>query len=435
MRLDHSTTVQLNASERTDCADNNPCSGTPEQDPGGPQPARYWNASADGSRVFFTSPEALTDDAPLNSDTKLYMYDTTKPDTDPHNLTLLSVDSQPDDGADVQGVIGASLDGHYVYFIAIGQLVAGLPSPASFGNLYGVYLWHDGVVSYVGGIYTGDTEWDASTDIGFNPVVSRVTPDGKHLLFMSTSGVGLTGYDHGTCGSNLPGSGCRELYLYSAVDGKLSCASCNPSGAAAAGDASTQTRVSGGGGSGTTSVVNRAMSDDGRRVFFTSGDALVPQDTNGKLDAYEYDVGSGTVHLLSTGKDPFDSYFMNASPSGDDAFILTRQRLVGWDMNNDYDLYDVRVGGGFPDPPAVAPACVGGACQGTPNGSPEAAGFGSLLTVGSGNVQPVARKVVVRSLTRAERLSRALRKCKAKRGRVQRKRCEASARKSFGRGK
>jgi hypothetical protein len=386
--------------------------------------------------VFFTTSEALTDNAPTDGQTKLYMYDTTKPDTDSHNLTLLSVDSEPADGADVQGVMGASEDGHYVYFIAIGQLVAGLPGPgAGTGvDLFGVYLWHDGVVSYIGGIYVGDSDENTPVDVQDNPIESRVTPDGKHLLFMSTNGAGLTGYDQeseGACGSNLPGSGCQELYVYSADDGRLSCASCNPSGAPPVSNASTQTRAHGG-GSSTTSVVSRALSDDGRRVFFTSGDALVPQDTNGKLDAYEYDVPSGTVHLLSSGSDPSDSYFMGASGNGDEAFILTRQRLVGWDTDNSYDLYDVRAGGGFPEPATAGSACVGGECRGplsSPPGSPSA--VSSLFTAATGNASPVVSKTP-KPLSGAQRLRKALRACRAHRKRAGRRKCEANARRHFG---
>jgi hypothetical protein len=452
MRLDHETTVQLNASERTDCGISKSgevpkvppaCTGAPEPDPGGPQPATYWDASSNGSRVFFTTSEALTDSAPLNSEPKLYMYDTSKPDSDPHNLTLLSVDSEPADGAEVRGVMGASEDGHYVYFIALGQLVAGLPNPETVCGgfyCYGVYLWHDGVVSYIGAIFSSNVQVDALQEVT-DPTESRVTPDGKHLLFMSTNGAGLTGYDqgeNGACQSTLPGqdegltgSGCVELYVYSADDGHLSCASCNPSGAQATGDALTQARAHGG-GSSTTSVVNRALSDGGRRVFFTSGDALVPQDTNGKLDAYEYDVATGTVHLLSSGSDPSDSYFMNANGNGDEAFILTRQRLVGWDTDSAYDLYDVRVGGGFPEPAAPRPVCVDGECRGPLGPPPGSPSFGtSLLTATTGNSAPVV-STNPKPLSAAQRLRRALRACRAHRKRASRKRCEANARRRVG---
>jgi Tol biopolymer transport system component len=357
------TAAQLNASERT------------VPDPSGPFPATYWDASVDGSRVFFTTAEALTDDAPANGQVKLYMYDTTKHDTDAHNLTLLSNDAEPADGSGVDGVIGASTDGHYVYFAAAGQLVAGAPV---LGTSHGVYLWHDGLISYAGELANAaDLLHDLPGDWSLNPTQARVTPDGKQLLFMSTSGVGLDGADHGSCPSNGVGT-CREFYVYSADSGRVACASCNPGGAPPTADAAIEAQADAG-ASNTVSTLSRAISDDGRRVFFNTADALVPGDTNHRIDPYEYDVPTGTVHLLSTGKDPSDSYFLSANPSGDDAFIVTRQRLVGWDTDGAYDLYDARVGGGFPEPtPAPAP-CSGDACHGAPSGAPSAPAPGSTL--------------------------------------------------------
>jgi hypothetical protein len=322
--------------------------------------------------VFFTTKEALTDDAPLNSDEKLYMYDTSKPASDSHNLTFVSVDSEPADAGDVQGVIGASDDGHYVYFVAIGQLVADGPDPIPN---YGVYVWHDGSLAYVGSIFNSDVGQDTSEDFIFDRPESRVTPDGTHLLFMSTSSKDLGGYDQGNCHVF---TGCHELYVYNAIDRRSSCASCNPSGARAASDATTFTRVSVG-GSSTTAARNRAISDDGRYVFFTTAEALVPRDTNGKSDAYEYDATTGNVSLLSTGTGPSNSYFMNSSISGDSAFILTREQLVGRDTDRAYDLYDVRVGGGFPEPLSAPPACDGDACHGVPSVEPPVSTPGSAL--------------------------------------------------------
>lgn len=131
MRHDHTVTVQLNASERT----------PPDPSPG--QSATYWDASLDGSRVFFSSTEALTDNAPTGGNSKLYMYDTNLPDSDPHNLTLVSVDNAPSDTGQFVALQGISDDGHYVYFGAGGQLVAGEPAIRTSDALY---VWHDGVI-------------------------------------------------------------------------------------------------------------------------------------------------------------------------------------------------------------------------------------------------------------------------------------------------
>ncbi len=332
MRVDHTTTVQLNASERTDCADHDPCAGVPEPDPRGPQPTTYWGASTDGTRVFFSTVEALTEDAPLDASNKLYMYDASQPS--PHHLTLISLDREPTDPGDVVAVQGASADGHYVYFGAIGQLVAGQPLLDSGG---GLYVWHDGSVRYIAPLDPQDFGEDTNTvpwQSGRTSV--RVTPDGSHLLFRSTADRGPTGY---------PQDGNPELYLYSFASRSLSCVSCDPTGAPATADAFTTVRANTG-DAATTSAQSHPLSDDGRYVLFSSGQALVPQDVNHAIDAYEYDVLTGTVHLVSGGADGSDSYFMNASPSGRDAFFLTRQRLIRADADGGYDLYDARVGGG-----------------------------------------------------------------------------------------
>jgi hypothetical protein len=323
MRIGGTSTIQLNSSEK-----NSP-------DPA--QPAKFQTASSDGTRVFFTTNEQLTD-TPTTGSGDLYMYDTTAPAG--HHLTLISADHEPADVSNgVDGVIGASADGHYVYFIASGQLVAGRPVLVTG---LGVYEWHDGVTSFISALSKAGL--DETDDLlpsfwGLRPIRSRVTPDGKHLLYEASND--LAGY---------PANGHAELYLYNGDTHKLQCASCRPDGTPASGDASDMIRTFPGGAQ-TASHLSRAVSDDGSRVFFTTTDALVPQDTNGKNDAYEFDSSTGTVHLLSSGADNADSYFMDASANGDNAFFLTRQQLVGWDTDQNYDLYDARVNGGLPNPP------------------------------------------------------------------------------------
>lgn len=374
MRVTGTTTVQLNASDKTV--------------PDAPQPATFWDASADGSRVFFTTSEALTDDD-VNGAVDLYMYDVNAPAG--HHLTRISVSTEPTDTLNgVDGVIGASDDGRYVYFIAFGQLVAGQPEQLSGP---GIYEWHDGTISYIGEfIHPGHDElsdlplkWDLFAD------QARVTSDGRHMLFVSTSGVGLTGYDHSSSCQGGAG-GCAELYVYSADTHQLQCASCNPTGAPATADA-TDMADAGTGGADRTWHLSNALSHDGSRVFFSSSEALVPQAANGKSNAYEYDVQSGTVHLLSGGSDSSDSYFLDASASGNDAFVLTRQQLTGWDNDQNYDLYDARVGGGFPEPPASPPGCGGSeSCHGPASVTAPGPVPGSATLIGAGDVKPPKAK-------------------------------------------
>src|ERR1700687_1045532 len=105
------------------------------------EPATFWAASADGSRVFFTSSAELTtvsNTGTANGGEDLYEYDVKA-----QHLTDLTVDTNPEDtanGAMVRGVVGASSDGSYVYFVASGVLDAG-NGVAGQPNLYVV---HDG---------------------------------------------------------------------------------------------------------------------------------------------------------------------------------------------------------------------------------------------------------------------------------------------------
>jgi hypothetical protein len=369
MRIDGTSTIQLNIFEKTP---------TPPQPPA--NDAVYQTASADGSRVFFSSSEELTD-APLQGAEGLYMYDLNAPAD--HHLTLLSVDHEPADPPNsVLGVMGASDDGHYVYFICAGQLVAGQPTLRAD---LGIYEWHDGALSYVGRLADLNQTQDESNSVfpnayGKGPMTARVTPNGRYVLFQSSTGAGLTGYD-----SNKH----VELYLYNAGSHELQCASCRPDGSPARGGASDVSRTFTG-ATNTTSYLNRAVTDSGR-VFFTTTDSLVSQDVNGRSDAYEFDSASGTVHLLSGGTERLDSYFMDASASGDDAFFLSRQQLVGWDTDQNYDLYDARVDGGMPDP-ASPPGCSDDPCQGPLSSGSLVGPQGSQTLQGAGNVRSVAHK-------------------------------------------
>jgi hypothetical protein len=307
-------------------------------------------------------------------------------------------------------VFGASEDGHRVYFAIAGD----------------VMLWQDadgvpgGGLSFVAALSTDDVRllsagpgifWDFSRQ-----PLSRVAPDGKTLLFEASDGSTLPpGYQHGTCSAgnaNASVSGlCSEAYVYRADSSTPSspnivCASCNLSVPRSPGDTFLNVRR-GGGSALTTSHLDRALTDDGRRVFFDTSEALTPEDTNGAVDVYEYDVPSGAAHLISSGTDPSDSYFMDASANGDDVFFVTRAQLVGWDADQAYDLYDARVGGGFPEPPPSQATCSGDACQGQAPQVPEAAILGSSSFRGLGDFR--------------KRLHRraALRKCR--RGHVKRR--------------
>ncbi len=385
MRVDGASTILLNRSEASS--------------PDAPQSARFWDASQSGSRVFFSSGERLTDDAPSTSDAKLYMYDTTLPADNPHNLTFLNVDHEPSDFASnqVKGVVGASADGHTVYFTATTQLVAGLPPLASG---VGMYVWHDGEIRFISDL-PGEDQANLTDGIITGSRTSRVSPSGD-LVYLSTEPVGPNGYDHGTCIQTVTDA-CNQLYVYTVDDHTLRCASCNPTGAPGQASAVTSLFTIANGGVSSTRHLSRVISDDGHYVFFTTPDALVSADGNGKKDAYEYDTHTGALSLISSGRGTADSYAIETTPEGRDVYFVTRDQLTGWDTDANYDLYDARINGGLPDPPPPALACNGHDCHGPLTGAPAAQSTSSATNTTAGNL--------TQHLTKTKHSRRAKKRC------------------------
>lgn len=68
------------------------------------------------------------------------------------------------------------------------------------------------------------------------------------------------------------------------------------------------------------------------------------------------------MDLISSGQSPIDSRFVEASPSGGDVFFATGESLLPQDYGL-IDIYDARVQGGLPIPPAPKPPCEGDACH------------------------------------------------------------------------
>ena len=345
------TSTDISASQR----------GTP--DPAGPQSKSYWFATPDGAHVYFTSSEKLTDNATATSSaTDLYRYDVS-------TGALTDLTTQDADGAGITGVIGVSDNGNRVYFAANGDLAAGATDGQN--NLY---VRDGSTVKFIGGLdQFGDSANWSNTQAARN---GRVSPDGRFLLFGSIRQ--QTSYDN---------QGQTEFYRYDLQSGTTQCVSCNPSGEAPKGPAN----LAGASDSLSLQSLNfierRNLLPDGSGVFFVSPDRLVPEDTNGKYDVYMW-RDDGRVKLLTTGLDSGNSQFVDASTDGDDVFILTRERLVGSDRDNDVDLYDARVNGGLAaqNPNAPAPPCQGDDCKPPANNPPPPETPGTAGVSGGGNV-------------------------------------------------
>jgi len=427
----------------------------------------FQSATGDGSKVMFTDDLPLTGDAGASSGRPdLYQCEIV---VKVGRLACALSDLTP--GGGVRGlVLAASKDGSAVYFVADGVLAPGARPGANH-----LYVRRGGVTKLIAGLSGADkSDWGNPEPPSEQPSITaqtaRLSPDGDWLTFISQ--VSLTGYDNRDVVS---GQLDEEVFLYHVSTGSLVCVSCNPSGARPHGAEYTRLNSGNGGLSGGNRIMpenvwvagmvpggtpfavylalyaSRVLSDGGR-MFFDSVDGLVPQDVNGTVDVYEFEpvgvgscsvgsstfvvVSGGCVGLVSSGTSGGESAFVDASESGSDVFFLTAGRLSGADRDTSLDLYDAHECSSmvpcFPASSAVSPPCVTAeACRTAPSPQPGVFGAPASATFsGAGNAKPSVASSP--PLTRAQRLSKALRACRAKHDRRRRRACEAQAHRRYG---
>ena len=506
-------TVKVNAAQGNGATEPGPGGLTVQEPAAEEQEAHFQTASSDASKVFFTDTARLTENSTLEpvggtqGPADLYEFELTSAPGQPLRGRLSDLTPEgPYGPADVLGLLpGAGEDGSSVYFVANGALAPGA-SEGGCPRYYGEETQPPAGAScnlYVSEIdpeapggretkliaalsYEDGADWGAGPTSRLVPeqdlsgVSSRVSPNGRFLAFMSERS--LTGYDNEDISSKAPGERMdEEVYLYDAQTGRLTCASCNPSGQRPAGVFDTKLA-----GEGLALLVDRPeiwlehwlagsladwMLDYGKekpavyqsrylsnegRLFFNSPDALVPADQNGKEDVYEYesqDVGScafsaGCVGLISSGTSNRESAFLDASENGAEAFFMTAAPLVAADQDSAYDVYDARICSqaspcisssgstaqgcestascrpGFETPPAVAAAAPSETYSGPAN--PTGQVLSNKTTGGATKPQPHPK-----TPTNRQMLAKALRACHRIKHRHERLVCERRARKRY----
>jgi hypothetical protein len=439
--------------------------------------ARFQIASSDGSRIFFTDEQPLTANSKAKGgDADLYECEVVET---AGKLACKLSDLTESSGSDAQvleAVLGASESGSYVYFVANGVLASGAepgdcqsrsgsPSPDNRCSLY-VSRYDESTerwaTTFIATLPEEDySDWSVLSGGGeyLGHLTARVSANGHYLTFMSHES--LTGYDNRDARDSEAQD--EEVYLYDAESHRLVCASCDSTGARPVGlfdereiplvdhsGASENQWIAGSipgwtpmsGADGSALYQSRYLSNEGR-LFFDSTDALVPQDTNGKEDVYEYEpkgVGNctsitqsasqvfsekveGCVGLISSGTSAEESAFLDASVSGGDVFFLTSAKLVLGDPETAYHVYDAHVCGaeGVACTTAVvsSPPCTTvDSCRAASLPQPAIFGAPSSATFsGAGDVSVATAEpgpVTQKALTRAQRRARALKACNKK---------------------
>ncbi|HEY7257110.1 MAG TPA: hypothetical protein VH476_10560 [Solirubrobacterales bacterium] len=323
---------------------------------------RYVAMTADGTRVFFTSPEQLTGEDTDNS-VDLYMWS-----QEGDRLTLISKGGEGAEGSGnsdacsaswisgcgIAPVMGSALTDNSVaagsgevYFYSPEQL-DGSKGLAGKENLY---VYREGRPQFV----------TALSPIGgeAGPVTRmQVSPDGDHMAFVTASRV--TSYNN---------NGLEEMYSYDPADRKVVCVSCRPDGEPPTVDIEA-------------SKMGLFMSNDGR-TFFSTEDPLVPTDTNAQQDVYEY--VEGRPQLITTGTGTSQSKrggfggsgnkgqegLAGVSADGINVYFSSRDVLVPQNHNGPFlAFYDARTDGGFAYEPPLAPCEAADECHGEGNPPP-----------------------------------------------------------------
>jgi hypothetical protein len=318
-----------------------------------------------GTRLLFSAHSQLTPDDE-DSSTDLYEYN-----RDTEALTRLTTGSPGSGNADTCGAsdcrprfVTATKDGSEVYFISAEQLdadkgVEGDPN---------LYLHAGGHTTYV----TTLTFAPGDDPLAGSP--SRLMLDESTLLFEASSRI--TAYDS---------AGHNEIYAYDSKTGRITCVSCRPDGTAPSGDADLR-----GGPSvfGEGDLRLASSNADGSYYYYATSDPLVPGDTNGHFDVYEYNTASATPLLISDGKSDSDATYWGNSNDGRDIFIHSRQPLNAEDPDDSVTrVYDARIGGGFPTP-VKPPSCEGEGCRGQGSAPPAPAAPTTSSFEGPPNPKP-----------------------------------------------
>jgi hypothetical protein len=324
----------------------------------------YVGSAADGKTIYFRSTEQLAPDD-QDSSTDLYVWH----ESDPGSLTLVSIgdhgnagntdDCNGGGGCNVEVIdfltysgINGQLNGFNggqggngytdsaiasgsgdIYFTSPESLLEGKGEPGK-ANLY---LYRKGTLRFVTTLDPQPTctGLELTGACAAGPVARmQVTPDGTHMAFVVQSKI--TSYDN---------AGKGEMYTYDPETGRIACASCRPDGQ----PPTSQLLAS----------QNGLFQTYDGRVFFSTQDPLVPRDTNGVEDIYEYT--EGRPQLISSGLGiQFHGYngfqglqnaigLVSVSANGTDVYFATSDSMVTQDHNGAaLKIYDARTGGGFP---------------------------------------------------------------------------------------
>jgi hypothetical protein len=312
--------------------------------------AFFRGASADGTKVFFETPEALTaSDTKARSDVYQRQGTTT---------TLVSTGPTSAAGSFFARFRGASVDGSLVFFESDDRLTAGdtdletdvyernvgtstttLLSIGPNGGNAAVPAFFDSSSDTGSRVFFHTAErldTTADTD-GFTDVYERaastttiVTTSAtggngpRHADFAGSSADGTTVYFE-TDESMLAADNDLNFDVYKRTGGVTTLASDGPAGTDPNVDATAL-----------------GVSDDGSRVWFDTTEQILATDSDAQFDLYERQ-GTTTTHVSNGspgGNGAHDAFFATAAGDGTRVIFDTAESLVTADTDSSFDTYE-----------------------------------------------------------------------------------------------
>jgi hypothetical protein len=262
-------------------------------------------------------------------------------------------------GANVEGSgITVSANGLTAMFVSPGVLAGNedaIEETAKQGD-HNLYVWRrdgshpEGQVTFVGRLINNDLVQAKQGAGQFSK--PETTPDGRYVVFSTASQLVPTDTDTGS-----------DVYRYSPESGELTRVSTGPLGTGGNADgfnAALPTRAI----DGSTRdpwPSQLSISQDGQSIVFATSEGLVPRDGNGATDIYLWKHGH--VSLISSGasgNEVSETEFA-IDLSGQDIYFATGEALSPSDTDSVNDVYDARVEGGVSF--VEAAVCGGEACQ------------------------------------------------------------------------
>jgi hypothetical protein len=351
----------------------------------------YQGASADQSKVYFTTNRQLADTDLDGGSTScstttavagcdLYLYDADLPVGQRLIQVSAGEDPTPGEGANLyNGITAISADGARAYFVAEGVLStdpnsAGDTAQLGQPNLY-LYENESELIAFIGTVDPDDGGFNGGqSDLWGSSGILALPALGDGHLLVFTSEAQLTADDSDGTG--------RDIFRYDAVAGTLVRVSKAGPGGADNGAFDVGPRKPRTLGTDYAEL-DRWASEDAETIVFETAEALLPEDENGIADSYLWRAGQ--LYLL-----PGNASNSVLSHDGSTVAFITAAQLLPQDGDSARDAYALREGGGYPIAPAAIP-CVGEACQGPAPSLPAAARAASSSLIGKGNVKPNKR--------------------------------------------